>query len=344
MHIALIDDSIPFDGTTPSRRPLDGAEKAFASLPGALARRGHEVTVVNRCHARGTVDGALWLPWEAARPERADVLIAFRKPALLDQVAAPRLILWLSAPAGYLDRPANRKLVERHRPDLVFLGRAHRKTWSGRQDLRCHIISPGLGEAFLSQDEAVPDDPPYAVFTAHPRLGLDKVLEAWVERIRPAIPEARLRVYSAVLERGRSGGAGGDDMRALLDKAMAAGEHGVRIERPRPDPGMAEAYRAARLHLYPRTEVEMYCATLAESQACGLPAVALRGAAAGEFRNDVDPVQLYITIAAASYFYHSNAHTLSAIFDRDLLDEQAIKAREAHVVEVIMGYLRPADQ
>ena len=40
-----------------------------------------------------------------------------------------------------------------------------------------------------------------------------------------------------------------------------------------------------------------------------------RGVAAGEFRADVDPVDLYIKIAALCYFPISNAHTLRAVFD-----------------------------
>jgi hypothetical protein len=39
-----------------------------------------------------------------------------------------------------------------------------------------------------------------------------------------------------------------------------------------------------------------------------------RGQRAGEFRRGVDPVQLYISIAALGYFYLSNNHTLSTIF------------------------------
>jgi glycosyltransferase involved in cell wall biosynthesis len=37
---------------------------------------------------------------------------------------------------------------------------------------------------------------------------------------------------------------------------------------------MAEAYRGARVHLYPGDAREAHCHTLAESQACGTPAVA----------------------------------------------------------------------
>jgi AcrR family transcriptional regulator len=65
-----------------------------------------------------------------------------------------------------------------------------------------------------------------------------------------------------------------------------------------------------------------------------------RGARAGVFRRDVDPMQLYITIASLGYFYLSNRHTLSAIFGRDLLAPKQRAARLAHMVEVVLGYLR----
>jgi AcrR family transcriptional regulator len=66
-----------------------------------------------------------------------------------------------------------------------------------------------------------------------------------------------------------------------------------------------------------------------------------RGVAEGVFRDDVDPVQLYITMAAVCYFYHSNVYTLSTIFGRDLQSQAELDAREDHILDVIMGYLRP---
>lgn len=68
-----------------------------------------------------------------------------------------------------------------------------------------------------------------------------------------------------------------------------------------------------------------------------------RGARAGAFRRGVDPMQLYITIASLGYFYLSNRHTLSAIFGRDLLAPKQRAARLAHMVDVVLGYLRPGD-
>src|SRR5450631_218628 len=42
------------------------------------------------------------------------------------------------------------------------------------------------------------------------------------------------------------------------------------------------------------------------------------GVRAGTFRKGINPVQLYISIAALGYFYFSNTPTLSAIFGKDL--------------------------
>jgi AcrR family transcriptional regulator len=58
------------------------------------------------------------------------------------------------------------------------------------------------------------------------------------------------------------------------------------------------------------------------------------------FRRGVDPIHLYISIAGVSYFYFSNIHTLSVIFDVPLGSEAALLARRKHVQEVILGYLR----
>ncbi|GAB3761068.1 TetR/AcrR family transcriptional regulator [Ramlibacter monticola] len=70
-----------------------------------------------------------------------------------------------------------------------------------------------------------------------------------------------------------------------------------------------------------------------------LATVLERGRREGTFRGGVDPVQLYVSIAALAYFYLSNSHTLSAIFGRDLLAPKARAERLSHMNEVILGYL-----
>jgi AcrR family transcriptional regulator len=65
-----------------------------------------------------------------------------------------------------------------------------------------------------------------------------------------------------------------------------------------------------------------------------------RGARNGEFRRGVDPVQLYISIAGLGYFYLGNRHTLSTIFERDLLAARNKSERLKHMTELVLGYLR----
>jgi AcrR family transcriptional regulator len=72
-----------------------------------------------------------------------------------------------------------------------------------------------------------------------------------------------------------------------------------------------------------------------------LERVLQRGVAEGVFRDDVDALQLYISIAGLAYFYLGNNHTLSAVFGRDLARPGARRERLAHMVDVITGYLRP---
>jgi len=69
--------------------------------------------------------------------------------------------------------------------------------------------------------------------------------------------------------------------------------------------------------------------------------VLAEGRRTGVFRAGVDALQLYVSIAALSYFYLGNNHTLSAVFGRDLATAAAQRERLAHMIDVIHGYLRP---
>jgi TetR/AcrR family transcriptional regulator len=68
-----------------------------------------------------------------------------------------------------------------------------------------------------------------------------------------------------------------------------------------------------------------------------------RGAREGIFRDDMDAVNVYISIAGISFFYFSNNPTLSAIFGRNLRSEQTIAQRRAHVIDFALSALRPTN-
>jgi AcrR family transcriptional regulator len=57
-------------------------------------------------------------------------------------------------------------------------------------------------------------------------------------------------------------------------------------------------------------------------------------------RPGVDAVQLYMSIAALSYFYFANAATLSTAFGRDLAKPEELKNRCAHAVALILDHIR----
>jgi len=83
-----------------------------------------------------------------------------------------------------------------------------------------------------------------------------------------------------------------------------------------------------------------HVAALHSSFVATIKEVLKRGARAGRFRNGIDPVQLYISIAALGYFYLSNRYTLSTIFRRPLLAPKHRAERLKHMSALVLGYLR----
>lgn len=71
-----------------------------------------------------------------------------------------------------------------------------------------------------------------------------------------------------------------------------------------------------------------------------LAEVLQRGEKAGLFKPGLDPVPVYLTIAALGFFYLSNRHTLSTIFQRELTAPEAVEAWGEHIVSVTLASIR----
>jgi TetR/AcrR family transcriptional regulator len=65
-----------------------------------------------------------------------------------------------------------------------------------------------------------------------------------------------------------------------------------------------------------------------------------RGVAQRVFRPGLDPVNLYVSIAAMSFFYFSNNWTLSSIFGRPLGSDAACRRQRRHNVDIILSAIR----
>jgi AcrR family transcriptional regulator len=60
-----------------------------------------------------------------------------------------------------------------------------------------------------------------------------------------------------------------------------------------------------------------------------------RGRKSGEFRTDLDPVDVHLLISAFCFFRVSNRHTFGVIFDRDLSDAKLRKRHKRMITETI---------
>ncbi len=69
--------------------------------------------------------------------------------------------------------------------------------------------------------------------------------------------------------------------------------------------------------------------------------ILMRGETDGSFRGGIDPVQIIMSIAALGYYYLTNRYTSSILFDRDLMAPKELDARLTHIVDTVLGYLRP---
>ena len=260
------------------------AQKGLVDLAEALAAAGHTVRVFNHCQLATVVRDVSWVPLEEAAAASTDLLIAHQDPELLDLVPDVKTrVLWLTGSGRPLARPEPFAAAARHRPLLVYQCEAHLKTipdaflaFDGAR------IPNGVGEAFLKAEAPVPSVTPVAVVTTHPLLGLEWLIGIWRRRIHGRLPWAELHVFSSALYGAAEGRSPAPAYARIHGIVQAAEKSGVHIRKPLPDHEMVKVWRSARVHLYPSADNEVAAATLAESQAVGVPAAARPLGAVGE--------------------------------------------------------------
>lgn len=71
-----------------------------------------------------------------------------------------------------------------------------------------------------------------------------------------------------------------------------------------------------------------------------LGAILAKGRAEGVFRDDLDPIDLHMTISALCFYNVSNRYTFSQIFDRDMTSPEAIIRRREQVVAAVLAACR----
>ncbi len=271
----MTDDGIAFDGATLEERPLGGAETSFIEMANALAARGHDVQVYNKCEAERIHRGVTWRPLAQGVPDSADLYIANRGDKLIRLCPqARRTIFWIHNPAGYLLKWRYQWKLAARRPVIVFSGASHASTYPGWAfDGGREIVLYGLTDLFCHATERSEPPPPRVVFTSNPLRSLDWLLDLWEARIRPTIPNAELHVFAGIATYGAAGAAKAGRMGPVLERAAALADHGVILRGPVPKAQLVGELAQARALLYRGDIGETFCSAVAEAQAMGVPAV-----------------------------------------------------------------------
>ena len=270
----MADDGIAFDGAMAETGPLGGAETAFVALAEALAARGHRVEARSHCTAPIRHRGVNWAPLSRGVPAECDLYIGNRGHRVIGLVpGARRRVFWLHNPAAYLRKPRNAWRLAWYRPTIVATGAYHAGTIPGWLiHGGCEIIPYGVLERFRGAAPREPP-PPRAVFTSNPLRGLDWLLDLWIGRIFPAVPQAELHLYAGPSVYGGAAVPRAAAMEGVLARADRLAGQGVYRHPPVGRAELVSVLRGARAMFYRGDPGETFCLALAEAQAMGVPAV-----------------------------------------------------------------------
>lgn len=273
VSIVFADTTGRYDGRDLERRPLGGTESSVIRLARALVQRGHAVTVISNCDGVVEDHGVRWQPFGDLLPGECDLYVPIQHPKLLGLVRAKRTALWV------LWRPNNLKHYKQlpamwwHRPVPILMSQMQVAEYSialPRRDP--HLVIPlGLPDDIRGLPPLGSPPPPELVFASNPTRNLVGVLRIFAERILPARPDVKLKVFGTVKGGGDpwTSWGGGIIPDNLSPQAKAAID--IRVALPR-EQMMAEI-RASRAMIYLGHKTEAFCLSLAEAQALGVPCV-----------------------------------------------------------------------
>ena len=68
-----------------------------------------------------------------------------------------------------------------------------------------------------------------------------------------------------------------------------------------------------------------------------------RGQRSGQFRQDVEPVDFYVSICALCIMYFSNQHTFGVIFGREMTTTANIARHRRMVIDFVLSFLQTSN-
>lgn len=260
------DRHITYTGATPETAGVGGGITARIHLARALARRGHEATVLSNTPGDETVDGARFVALDSHEPFDVDVLVAMSSGGDLDL-----------APLADVSGETSKRIAWVH--GVTRVRNIERFAWDGivvpSRFVAGEVSGWGLGAEIWPIPNGfqrypvspVDRDPRLLVYTSHPSKGLDAALGV-LDGLRRRDEHWHLRLY---------GGAG------------LWGQHSDPVERPGVEdrgmvsqPELAAALREAAFALHLQAIPEAYSISVSEAMAAGAIVVASPAGALAE--------------------------------------------------------------
>lgn len=287
MKIALVstDPGHAFTVRTPEREGLGGSESALCYLAVALARRGHEVVVLNGL-AEATVESGVVCDSLSRHRDRLgafDAVACINDLPFAAEIAAsaggPRRILAWQHNFLRHSPPETRGAVaaiDGARLRLMVPSEHLREETArdegvdpGRVDVLRNAVAPAFAGLFADGAPilAAKATPPAGAFTSAPHKGLSALLRIWPE-IRRRAPDFTVRVFSSHRIYGPRGRSAFDARwPAVLDECRRT--PGVDYVGPVSQTRLAEALKGLSVLVFPNTFPETSCIAALEALAAG---------------------------------------------------------------------------
>ncbi len=269
-----------YDGRDFEKGSVGGTEAVTMRLAEALAERGHRAAIYNNRLDSVEVRGVEYHPLSKTSLLSPGVIaVSNNSLRSLVQLPTPRRVVW-----GHLDLRLAR-LRKRGELFTAFSMRPHLVVPSRYSARRAQAIIPfrsrtliehAVEQAFLRFEPLAEPPAPVAVFASQPRRNLDIVLQTWREQIHPRLPTAKLHLYVSR-----------DELHLAAIQGCAGA--GIEIKGRVAKDELAEAFRSARVMIYPGHKEETFCNAAAEAIATGLPVVTVGiGALSERVRDGID--------------------------------------------------------
>ena len=279
LDIVMAVAGMSFDGNTDRERGLGGSETAAIQLSRELVKRGHRMTVFSNLPGQpGKFDGVSYIPlseWSKYVGSAShDVAIIQREPMAFNQQLRSKLnVLWCHDLGLLRHKTAFRSSLW-NVDYIVPVSHWHGTQLAQVYELPASLIAPmynGIDLDLIAKATNGPRqrDRKALIYASRPERGLDLLLQSVFPRLLERDPE--LTLYIAGYENTVP------EMEAFYTHCrQLAANFGPRVKwlggLSKPD--LYRLYSRGAAYVYPsRSFDEVFCITVAEAAACGLPFV-----------------------------------------------------------------------